>query len=96
MALVFNFHSWGDVTHLVAGTVVLGTIDRHHSVSAGTSGFHTPDNLTDKGRELYATRLVQIPYRLEMLKAFNTGGHLTPTNRKFVAEWVAPYVASRR
>jgi hypothetical protein len=31
-----------------------------------------------------------------MLKTFNMGGHLTPTNRKFVAEWVAPYVAERR
>lgn len=93
---IVNFHSWGDVAHLVAGTSVLGTIDRQHSVSAGASGFHTPDHLTATERELYATRLVQIPYRLEMLKTFNMGGHLTPTNRKFVAEWVAPYVAARR
>jgi pimeloyl-ACP methyl ester carboxylesterase len=93
---IVNFHSWGDVAHLVAGTSVLGTVDRQHSVSAGASGFHTPEHLTAPERDLYATRLVQIPYRLEMLKTFNMGGHLTPTNRKFVAEWVAPYVAERR
>lgn len=93
---IVNFHSWGDVPHLVAGTLALGTVDRQHSISAGASGFQTPDHLTAAERHLYATRLVQVPYRLEMLKTFNMGGHLTPTNRKFVAEWVAPYVAEKR
>jgi pimeloyl-ACP methyl ester carboxylesterase len=87
---IVNFYSWGDVPHLVVGTLALGTIDRRHTVSAGASGFHVPAELSDKARELYAARLQQIPYRLAMLKSLNVGGHTGPTNHKFVAEWVAP------
>ena len=80
----------GDVPHLVLGTIALGTIDRQHTVSAGARGFRMPDDVDDGARELYATRLQQIPYRLEMLKSLNAGGHTGATNHKFVAEWVAP------
>lgn len=90
---IVNFHSWGDVPHLVLGTLALGTIDRQHTVSAGARGFRVPDDLDDDARELYATRLQQIPYRLAMIKSLNAGGHTGPTNHKFVAEWVAPRVA---
>ena len=90
---ILNFYSWGDVPHLVLGTLALGTIDRQHTVSAGARGFRLPDNLDDDSHELYATRLQQIPYRLAMLKSLNTGGHTGPTNHKFVAEWVAPRLA---
>ena len=87
---IVNFHSWGDVPHLVFGTLALGTIDRQHTVSAGASGFHVPAELSDQARELYAARLHQVPYRLAMLKSLNAGGHMGPANHKFVAEWVAP------
>jgi pimeloyl-ACP methyl ester carboxylesterase len=87
---LINFHSWGDMGYLGLGTIALGTIDRRHSVSAGASGFRIPKDLSDAGRSLYETRLDQVPYRLEMLRSFNLGGHFSPTNRKFVAEWVAP------
>ncbi len=87
---IVNFHSWGDVPHLVLGTLALGTIDRQHTVSAGARGFRIPDDLDDRARDLYATRLQQVPYRLAMLKSLNAGGHTGPTNHKFVAEWVAP------
>jgi len=90
---IVNFYSWGDVPHLVVGTLALGTIDRRHTVSAGASGFGVPDAVDDDGRELYATRLHQVPYRLAMLKSLNAGGHTGPTNHKFVAEWVAPRLA---
>ena len=90
---IFNFHSWRDVPHLVVGTLALGTIDRQHQVSAGASGFRIPEGLDDDARELYATRLHQVAYRMEMLKSLNAGGHMGPTNPKFVADWVAPLLA---
>ncbi|MBI3864267.1 MAG: hypothetical protein HY290_20480 [Planctomycetia bacterium] len=90
---ITNFYSWGDVPHLVAGTLTLGTVDRKHTVSAGAGGFVVPTDVSAAGRELYATRLQQVPYRLEMVKSFNAGGHIGSTNRKFVTEWVAPRLA---
>lgn len=87
---IINFHSWGDIGYLVVGTIALGTIDRRHSVSAGASGFRVPEDLSEADRALYETRLRQVPYRLAMLRSYNLGGHFSPTNRKFVAEWVAP------
>jgi len=90
---IINFHSWGDAGYLIAGTLALGTIDRRHSISAGASGFHVPRDLSEADLVLYETRLRQVPYRLEMLRSFNMGGHFSPTNRKFVAEWVVPQLA---
>ncbi len=92
---IINFHSWGDVGYLVMGTLALGTIDRRHAVAAGASGFQAPAGLTEERRQLYETRLQQVPYRLAMLRSFNTGGHFTPANRKFIADWVAPRLAAR-
>ena len=90
---IWNYHSYGDVMYLVAGTLTLGTIDRRHTMSAGAIGFQIPENLDDDGRRLYAERLHQVPYRLEMLRSLNFGGHFSVTARKFVAEWVAPKLA---
>ena len=87
---IVNFYSWGDVPHLVVGTAALGTIDRKHTISAGAGGFRVPKQVGEAGRELYAERLQQIPYRPAMLKSRNAGGHIGPTTRKFVSEWVAP------
>ena len=90
---ITNFHSWGDVPHLVVGTLALGTLDRQHTISAGAEGFRPPPNLSEEGRRLYAERLQQVPYNLDMLKSNNAGGHFGPTERKFVANWVAPVLA---
>ena len=93
---ITNFYSWGDVPHLVVGTLALGTIDRKHTVSAGAGGFHLPPDLSENERQLYANQLHQVPYRLEMVRSFNGGGHTGPTNRKFVTDWVAPLLAQRQ
>jgi len=87
---ILSFYSWGDVPHLVLGTLAAGTLDRRHSVSAGASGFRVPKGLSDEALALYETRLVQVPYRVAMAGSFNLGGHAGPTTRKFVATWVAP------
>jgi pimeloyl-ACP methyl ester carboxylesterase len=92
---IVNYYSWGDVPHLVVGTLALGTLDRQHTVSAGARGFRVPADLDDAGRELYTTRLQQVPYQLSMLKSLNAGGHTGPTNHKFVADWVAPRLAQK-
>ena len=93
---ITSFYSWGDVPHLVFGTLALGTVDRKHTVSAGAGGFHVPPDLSDEERQLYSDRLHQVPYRLEMVKSLNGGGHTGPTNRKFVTDWVAPLLAQRQ
>jgi hypothetical protein len=76
--------------YLVAGTLALGTIDRRHTASAGAVGFRVSRDLTPENQLLYETRLHQEPYRIEMARSFNLGGHFGPVNRRFVARWVAP------
>jgi pimeloyl-ACP methyl ester carboxylesterase len=90
---ILNFYSKGDVGYLVLGTLALGTIDRQHSISAGASGFRQPAHLTDEQRQLYNSRLQQVPYQLSMLRSCNLGGHFSVTNSKFVTDWVAPRLA---
>ncbi len=90
---ILNFYSRGDVGYLVLGTLALGTIDRQHSISAGAAGFHPPAQLTDEQRQLYNSRLQQVPYQLSMLRSCNLGGHFSVTNSKFVSDWVAPRLA---
>lgn len=89
---ITSFHSGGDLFYLGMGTLLLGTVDRQHAVSAGAVGFRTPGDLTPERRRWYESRLHEVPYRLEMLRSFNFGGHIGPVNRRFVAEWVAPVV----
>jgi pimeloyl-ACP methyl ester carboxylesterase len=93
---VTTFYSPGDVLYLMAGTLALGTIDRQHTASAGAVGFRLPDHLTTDARQLYETLLHQEPYRWEMARSRNFGGHIGPANRKFVADWVAPLFDNRR
>jgi pimeloyl-ACP methyl ester carboxylesterase len=91
---IFNFHSRFDVFFLGAGTIVAGTIDGVHTVSAGNVGFRHPANLDENGIALYERRLHQLPFRAAMIADFNFGGHMGVTNRVFVSRQVAP-LASR-
>ena len=56
---MISFHSRWDVPHLVLGTVLLGTIDRRHEISAGFCGFAERDD------DAYQ-RLEQRPYQARM------------------------------
>jgi alpha-beta hydrolase superfamily lysophospholipase len=87
---IFNFHSRFDMFFLGAGTVVAGTMDSQHSVSAGMVGFRRPAELDADERTLYEHRLRQIPFRASMIADFNFGGHMGVSNRVFVARHVAP------
>lgn len=91
---ITNFSSAGDVGYLMLGTLALGTLDRQHAVSAGAVGFRIPEHLSDERRRWYEAMLHEEPYRLEMARSFNFGGHVGPANRNFVAQWVAPRLQS--
>jgi pimeloyl-ACP methyl ester carboxylesterase len=93
---ISNFYSGGDVLYLVAGTLALGTLDRQHAVSAGAVGFRTPAHLSDERKAWYESLLHEEPYRFEMFRSLNFGGHFGPANRKFVADWVAPRLVEER
>lgn len=91
---IFSFHSRFDVFFLGAGTVVAGTMDGAHTVSAGMVGFRSPANLDAGERSLYGQRLHQIPFRAAMIADFNFGGHMGVSNRVFVARHVAPLLSN--
>ncbi len=39
---LWNFHAWGDIGFLGALTLLFGTVDGRHSISAGLCGFRSP------------------------------------------------------
>jgi hypothetical protein len=87
---LWSFWSPLDLPLLGAGTLIFGTSDGRHSVSAGLCGFNVPRGATAEVKELYHRRLRQRRYKLGMARQFNLGGHFGCANRVFVAEVVAP------
>jgi hypothetical protein len=79
-----------DVFVLGAGTLLLGTVDGRHAVSAGCIGFSLPTAANREVRELYRLRLRQCRYSPAKVRQFHLGGHFGCANRVFVAETVAP------
>lgn len=93
---IWNFCSLGDVLFLMAGTLVFGTVDGRHSISAGAIGFRggSPALADDRGTSEAqpGPSLTQIPWRLPMLRQWNCAGHFGYVHHCFVREWVAPIV----
>jgi hypothetical protein len=87
---VWSYYQPQDVVALWAGTLVAGTADGQHFVSAGAVGFWPPRGLSEDERMLYREKLVQAPFRPEMITSGNLGGHFQCVGRKFVATWIAP------
>ena len=85
---LWNFHSLLDVLFNGAGTLVLGTTDGCHCVSAGFGGF-TQDS-SRAGQRPGRPRLQQIGYHWSMARQFWLGGHFGLTNEVFAAERIAP------
>ncbi|QDT53305.1 Alpha/beta hydrolase family protein [Caulifigura coniformis] len=77
---IWNYRSIGDIVYLGALTTLFGTVDGRHAPAAGAVGFARPAD----------PRLQEIAFRLEMLRDWNTGGHLSCTNRAFIRKWIAP------
>jgi alpha-beta hydrolase superfamily lysophospholipase len=94
---IWNFSSWGDVIFLVVGTLLFGTLDRRRSISAGASGFraHRAEDVIDAEESAPAApspRLIEVPWRREMLRHGNYAGHFGYVNRRFVRHWIAPII----
>ena len=66
---------------LTVGTSIFGTVDRNFLFAAGAVGFD---------KDLPDDNLFQIPFRLDMIRDGNPGGHLGTTTYHFVSKQVAP------
>jgi pimeloyl-ACP methyl ester carboxylesterase len=89
---IWNFHSALDLLTVGLGTMLVGTMDRQHTVSAGALGFRptkTSSQQTDGVRQ-HSGDLHQIAFQLGMVKSWNFGGHFGATNAVFVKRFVAP------
>jgi pimeloyl-ACP methyl ester carboxylesterase len=91
---VWSYYQPQDVVALWAGTLVAGTADGQHTMSAGAVGFWRPPKLSDEERKLYRDKLVPLPYQAQMARSGNLGGHFQCVGRKFVAQWIAPLLSS--
>ncbi len=97
---LWNFSSWGDWFFLIMGTTLMGTLDGRHTISAGARGFCPPNGTTPSARspdavsqQTEAPRLVEVPWRREMLTCRNLAGHFGCVHSAFIRDWVAPILA---
>jgi len=90
---IVNFYSSKDWLFLGVGTTISGTMDGKHSSSAGRVGFTRP---LKPGRSKLYDKLYQVAWHKQMAMAGNTGGHLGSSTEEFVANYVVPFVLSRR
>jgi hypothetical protein len=87
---LWNYYQPQDVVALWAGTVLAGTADGVHLVSAGAVGFWSPLQQHDADEASARHKLVQLPYDPRMALSGNLGGHFQCVNRHFIARWIAP------
>jgi len=91
---LYVMYSYADVGLMAAGTAVFGTMDRHHTVSAGLVGFHLPPGLPPGRRGGYL-KVRQIPWSISLVKSGNLGGHMGWTTTRFAREFIAPILTGR-
>jgi len=77
---IWNYRSYGDCIYLGLLTTLFGTVDGWHVPAAGAVGFRRPLD----------PRVREVPFQMAMFRDWNTGGHLTCTNRTFIRKWIAP------
>lgn len=95
---IWNFWSRGDLPTVGLGTMIFGTVDRRHTVSAGALGFKgqvLKSESESESESLPSTQLHQVNYQYSMAKSWNFGGHFGCTNSVFVARYVAPVLDFR-
>jgi pimeloyl-ACP methyl ester carboxylesterase len=90
---VWSYYQPQDVVALWAGTLLVGTADGAHLVSAGAIGFWPPMGASEADRRLYREKLTQQPYRPAMIASGNLGGHFQCVSERFVAQWIAPLLS---
>ncbi len=84
---LWNFSSLGDLYALGLGTLLLGTCDGRHAISAGCQGFH--QRPSDKSAA-HGPELTEIRFQPRMVWDGNLGGHFGAVNPRFVRKWIAP------
>lgn len=82
---IWNFSSFADCLFLGLLTLAAGTLDGHHSVSAGMVGFSKRE-LTG----IEAGKIQELPYRWQYCQDLHLAGHFGFTSRRFVKRQVAP------
>ena len=88
------FWSPFDLFLLGAGTLIFGTIDRVHSVSAGLTGFRWPRGSKPAGNGPSPhDRLCQVRWRWRMAATGYLGGHLGCDSPFFLKKYVIPLLA---
>lgn len=94
---IWNFYSPLDLPTIGLGTMLFGTMDRRHEVSAGALGFQLADESTQSPENSAAAgpKLHQIRFRSNMIKSWNFGGHFGTTNAVFVRRHIAPILLRR-
>ncbi len=91
---LWNYYQPQDVVALWAGTLIAGTADGTHLVSAGAIGFFPPADQSAKA--LYEAKLIERCYHPDMVRHGSLGGHFQCVTRKFSAGWVAPLLTEYR
>ncbi|MCH8805512.1 MAG: hypothetical protein IH986_05435 [Planctomycetes bacterium] len=87
---VVNFHSRLDWFILGLGTLVLGTMDRRHSIAAGKGGFDLEQAVPEANLR---AKVEQRPWdRTALRGAGHFGNHLSILRRKWNQQYVAPYL----
>lgn len=103
---VVSFYSPNDRIYLALGTLLFGTMDKQHRISAGNVGFNDPRKSHAvssstrpapecSGNEVY-DKLYQVPWDPRMAKYGYDGTHLTIGAKDFIAAYVAPLVKTRQ
>jgi pimeloyl-ACP methyl ester carboxylesterase len=88
---IISYYSSNDTLVLGLGTMGFGTVDRVHCPAAGMSGFEVPENPSKEDQRLY-DRLVQVPWKPEMLLQFDSGGHNSTVTPTFLSRHVVPWL----
>lgn len=88
---IVSFNSGCDWVLLGVGTTLFGTVDRVFTPGAGKDGFVRPTGLDEQECHLYK-RLVQVPWRFDLLHDSCGGGHNSPCMGGFLARKVAPWL----
>lgn len=72
-----------------------GTADRKHVPGAGIKGFVLPNGASDATRQLYAAKVVTIPYTKDFRMDQNKGHHFDNVKKEFIRHQVAPLLMGR-